>query len=351
MIAGDLSIRISAELAQFDRDMTTTVARAGLAGGEAGSRYASEFSKFGETMKNRLQSQLASISKSVLNPLTLASSISQGFTTALRTGNVAQAYVDMVQSLPIVGTFADQLIGIYDQLTGELDRQAEREVATRAEAARSRRENKLQGEKIRAAEAIAKAEEQKAKEVDDLRRSMADTTAELNSAYAKRAGDEEKAVAFEIDRENERLRQQQADAEKGATEEQKRQIHEVFRLRRRLNMEEGEQRINEIAKRRREEEQEAKEAAARAQEIEQERLRKEAEDREKMLEDLKRKETELEDERLAAQTAGLGEGATALGAFKFDAYPATQKKANDERIVKALEDIRTQQRQTAGGFA
>ena len=347
MIAGDLSIRISAELAQFEKDMATTVARAGRSGGEAGSRYASEFAKFGETMKNRLQSQLAGVSKNVLNPLAIASSVSQGFTTALKTGNVAQAYVDFVTSLPIVGTFADQLIGIYDVLTGELANQAEREAAVRQEAVRVRRENKRIGEERE----IARIAEQKAKEVEDLRRSMADTTAELNSAYAKRAGDEEKAIAFQIDREDERLRQHQAEAEKGATDEQKRQIQEVFRLRRRLNMEEGEQRINEIAKRRREEEEEAKEAAARAQEIEQNRLQKEAEDREKMLEDLKRKETELEEERIAAQSAGVGEAQTALGAFKFDAYPATQKKANDERIVKALEDIRTQQRQTAGGFA
>ncbi len=351
MIAGDLSIRISAELAQFEKDMTTTVAKAGSAGNDAGSRYASEFSKFGETMKNRLQSQLAGISKNVLNPLALASAISQGFTTALRTGNVGQAYVDFVTSLPIVGTFASQLTDIYDMMTGEAAMQEERAQLTRQDALRRQREDRKKREALQAEEAIANVAKAKAKEVDDLRRSMADTTAELNSAYAKRSGDDEKAVAFEIDREDQRLRDQQAEAERGATEEQKRQIQEVFRLRRRLNMEEGEQRINEIAKRRREEAQDAIEAAARDQEIEQDRLRKEAEDRERMLEDLKRKEIELEEERLAAQTAGVTEGATALGTFRFDAYPATQKKQNDERIVKALEDIRSQQRQTAGGFA
>ncbi len=229
--------------------------------------------------------------------------------------------------------------------------QEERAQLTRQDALRRQREDRKKREALQAEEAIANVAKAKAKEVDDLRRSMADTTAELNSAYAKRSGDDEKAVAFEIDREDQRLRDQQAEAERGATEEQKRQIQEVFRLRRRLNMEEGEQRINEIAKRRREEEQDAIEAAARDQEIEQDRLRKEAEDRERMLEDLKRKEIELEEERLAAQTAGVTEGATALGTFRFDAYPATQKRQNDERIVKALEDIRSQQRQTAGGFA
>jgi len=351
MIAGDLSIRISAELAQFEKDMATTVTRAGSAGSAAGSRFVSEFARLGDTLKNRIQKSLEGVSKQVLNPMAFASAFAEGIGTAIKTGDIAQEYVDMVQSLPIVGTFADQMIGIYDQLTGELDRQAEREVATRAEAARSRRENKLQGERIRAAEEIAAKEKAKAEEVDRLRKSMLDTQADLNSALAKRAGDEERAIAFQIDRENKRLYDLENEALVGATEEQKKSIIEVFRLRRRLNMEEGSQRINEIAKRRREEEQEAKEAAAMAQEIEQERLRKEAEDREKMLEDLKRKETELEDERLAAQTAGVGEAQTALGAFKFDAYPATQKKANDERIVKALEDIRTQQRQTAGGFA
>lgn len=59
----------------------------------------------------------------------------------------------------------------------------------------------------------------------------------------------------------------------------------------------------------------------------------------------------LEDERLAAQTAGITDANTALGSFRFDAYPAADKRKNDERIANAIEGLRRDQLVGAGGFA
>jgi len=56
---------------------------------------------------------------------------------------------------------------------------------------------------------------------------------------------------------------------------------------------------------------------------------------------------ELEQERMSSQQAGIGSAQTALGSFKFDAYPAADKRKNDDRIVRSLEAIRDQQK-TAG---
>jgi hypothetical protein len=58
----------------------------------------------------------------------------------------------------------------------------------------------------------------------------------------------------------------------------------------------------------------------------------------------------LEQERLAAQTAGIGSAQTALGTFKFDAYPATKKLENDYRLIRGIEQIRDSLKDGVGGF-
>jgi membrane protein involved in colicin uptake len=44
----------------------------------------------------------------------------------------------------------------------------------------------------------------------------------------------------------------------------------------------------------------------------------------------------IESERISSQAAGITGANTALGTFRFDAYPDSDKKRNDERMVKAL---------------
>jgi hypothetical protein len=72
------------------------------------------------------------------------------------------------------------------------------------------------------------------------------------------------------------------------------------------------------------------------------------EDYRKAQEAMRKAEKDADNERRQAAVAGIGESQTALGSFKFDAYPAAAKKQNDERIVRALEDMRAQQK--IGGF-
>jgi hypothetical protein len=74
-----------------------------------------------------------------------------------------------------------------------------------------------------------------------------------------------------------------------------------------------------------------------------------AEERARFEEDRLKDLMKAEDERIAAQTAGLGSQQTALGAFRFDAYPATEKRKNDEKMVSALEKISSRQF-FSGGF-
>jgi hypothetical protein len=85
----------------------------------------------------------------------------------------------------------------------------------------------------------------------------------------------------------------------------------------------------------------ADDAVREAQRVAKERARFE----EERLKDL----LKVEEDRIAAQTAGLGSQQTALGSFRFDAYPATEKRKNDEKMVMALEKISSRQF-VAGGF-
>ena len=58
----------------------------------------------------------------------------------------------------------------------------------------------------------------------------------------------------------------------------------------------------------------------------------------------------IEEERIASQGAGVTGFQTALGTFKFDAYPDDEKKRNDYRMVRALETLVSTGGGSAGGF-
>jgi hypothetical protein len=66
-------------------------------------------------------------------------------------------------------------------------------------------------------------------------------------------------------------------------------------------------------------------------------------------EKLKRVEEESLATRIEAQRAGVGSVSTFAGEFRFDAYPETEKRRNDNRMVDELKKIR--ERIAVGGFA
>jgi hypothetical protein len=117
--------------------------------------------------------------------------------------------------------------------------------------------------------------------------------------------------------------------------------------------------LDEVAKKEAEQNQKLADDAARRDreqaEAEQKRIKREAEEASRLRmqevranEDRIKEIADLEQQRVSSQQAGIGSAQTALGSFKFDAYPAADKRKNDERLVGLMTNIRDQQR--AAGF-
>jgi hypothetical protein len=117
--------------------------------------------------------------------------------------------------------------------------------------------------------------------------------------------------------------------------------------------------LDEAAKKEAEQNQKLADDAARRDreqaDAEEKRIKREAEEASRLRmqevranEDRIKQIADLEQERVSSQQAGIGSAQTALGSFKFDAYPAADKRKNDERLVGLMTNIRDQQR--SAGF-
>lgn len=371
--AMEQSIRQSTMAENVEKELEQAIADAGKRGAESAARSI-------ETRIDAAASKIGgndSIAKKMFAPLTKASAvigIAENLANAINVANeqgIGAGLEAMTESTPVIGT-AYRLgtaignaigdgISDYDEM--------EEQMAARLQAMEARMPRVIATEQERNREMTAIADQltQQAR----LERQLAIET-------ARAAGDEREVAFLEAEgRVAELTRQRDIELGKTESEEEKRLISENFdrqveleQMAIDLKYAELDRRDAEAIAKREDAERKAAERVAELEAREAEKLmeeeRKAAEklaeqekrDAEKLAREMEKADEErikmigdMEEERLAAQTAGVTDGATALGTFRFDAYPATQKKQNDERIVKALEDIRSQQRQTAGGFA
>jgi len=252
--------------------------------------------------------------------------------------SMPEAILDGIKTIPFIGAFANLGQAIYEATFGASDKAAQ-DLIDQQSAARADR--------------LAAVAEQNKEE-----RAAADRTGGDEQATARAEFDKlmmEQNLDLEL-----RLAQGIGDAELNAllkVNEQKQLLLEDDLLRRldniRKEKEAEAKRIAETAAKKKEaDDKAAKDAADKlkkaaddavreAQRVAKERARFE----EERLKDL----LKVEEDRIAAQTAGLGSQQTALGSFRFDAYPATEKRKNDEKMVMALEKISSRQF-VAGGF-
>ncbi len=280
--------------------------------------------------------------------------------------SIGEAIAGSIRSVPVIG--AIQQLGeaistaIMDRVFGEEfpDMAAKRieEIAYEADmkAANKAHEDKIALEKKRIADAVAGDRKREQDRLDgiiktgevtsslerELFEKNLDFEAEYQAANARAVGDEEKALTIEMERDiaKERDRiyaqygadergglgmlgsQEEQDAFKKVLENAENLIRDQFAYKKYLHKQSAE-----------------------------DEQKKNAETHVKKLEEI---QTEIEaaelaadQEARAAQSAGVGSAATALGSFTFDAYPDAEKRRNDQRIVKTLEAVRDK----IGGFA
>jgi hypothetical protein len=338
MNAGSIVVTVDADYSTLSKKVGEAKRVAEQSGKEMGKGASAGF---GSTFSKGVMEQLKGVSLAIIG-VQAAQGFLKGFASTIRGDkDVAQAYVDFVKALPIVGALAEVVEASFDRIQGIAEARTQGLAADPA-VQEMRRKAALE-RSPEAMDARRNAALAQSRDIELQRlRLVAQTSSNLES---------QRKAAIEIEslaRDTARAEYERSVAA-AKTDEEKRAASDLFELRQRQGEEELASNLARIRK-----EQDAKIAAERAAAEEREIAYIEAATEEFRFEMAKRKEImRVEDESLAAriqaQQAGLGAISTFAGQFRFDAYPQDAKRRNDERMVSELKGIR--ERIAVGGFA
>ena len=354
MNAGRIDIEIAANYAKLEAQLRQVERSSIDAGRKAGSGFAEFFSKASANLGQQVSGQ-------VMKTFGFAA-ISQGMAAALKAGvedkSWNDALIDVIKSIPIANIAVQILESGLDVALGLTKQKRQmQETIDESEKLRSATETRLQtkqanAERVAGYERVLR-ERQIQLEIERLKKSA--QTEETQQAYL--------AAMEKLDQEKFLADKRKALAE-AASDEEIELVNRVFSAReddeRRARFNSWREIYRDFAERERQEKrfQEEKQKAAIEAEREEmtaigELAREQGENRIKIEERIAQKRAELAE----SQAAGISTGATALGSFKFDAYPDSEKKRNDEQQLAKLEEIRDAiyegvriDAETAGGF-
>ena len=357
MKGGDIYIDVRANYSAMERDLVEAESKAAASAEGAAKQYESKFGGW-------LQKSSGSVSKKIegfLNPIQLLDRVADFAERAGEEG-IGAALDGLVKSMPIIGAAYRIGTAIGTSLMNAFGAETNEQFAERVEQeladaqARADRQRK-----------IAQGQEAEARQTFGLEQEAGAAEFEAQMRQLERTGQAERAIFLRGLNEEERLQTEMelrvADA---ANEAQADAIRRLYEAKIQSNADETRDKLDKqkaadkaaaearIAEETRAAEQIAKAAtdASKAAQREQEKADQEANrarektdaERVKMMEEAAR----IEEERITSQAAGITNANTALGSFRFDAYPDSDKKRNDERMVKALEQLATSG--SGGGF-
>lgn len=295
MNAGELNIRIAADLATIDGQFRQVERMAASAGDKAASAFmnAKQFLNIGSQLAGAIEVGLK-----------------EGFENGAQAGAIAFA-----KALPIIGGAFSAGLGAGEQIARLITEYG------RMEASLEARSLELEQRRAEAVKVEQKARQDQQR-IADTAVGNAALQRRLDAQNAKAAGDERRAAMIEsIASEETIIRERDLALAKAVSDEEKRLIREQATLRIALNNSELAEKYKAI--------QEREDSAA------EKRRREEEAERKRRLDEIR----QVESDRIRAQQAGMSEVQTAIGAFRFDAYPAQAKAANDARMVALLTAI------------
>jgi hypothetical protein len=362
MNGGEITISVKADYSEMERSLVEAEQKAATSAQGAADKYQSKFGAWLDRSRGGIQKKF----EGFINPIQLLDRVADFAETAGEEG-IGTAIENLVKSTPIIGaayrlgtSIGTALVNAFGAETGEqMDARLQEEFEKTMEAADRRL--KIIGQK-----------EAEAREATATLQSAADLEFEIAVRRLEKEGDAKKAIFERGLREEQRLELEVANKIANVNSDaQKDALRREYDARIQLNADETR---DKIAK---QEEADAKIAADRAEsdakaiadaaEKERQAAEKVAAQRQKDAEAAARlaekaasdklaaqerafaEATRIEEERISSQGAGVTSFNTALGAFKFDAYPDADKKRNDERMVRALENLVSTG--GAGGFA
>ena len=353
MNAGELTVRVRAELSEFDgqmRDLETRAGNAGVAAAKQIDEKASKTSDIGNMIAKKFSGPMAFIG--------LAENLTDAINTANEEGFGA-GLEKLVQSTPIIGTAYRLGTAIGNVIADAIsdDDEIEEEMKKKLEESERR---------INRASQREKESKQQMTAIADQAIQTASLERKLGIENARAIGDEREVAYLEaLDRVASMERERDIALGNATSDEEKERIRTNHNLRVELEQMSLDARFAQIQRREDEQAQRDKDAADKLLKDEerkqldlQEKLMNKAKDDQKKKDDLAEQQrkndieflenqldavademTDIEDRRKKAQTSGLGSVSTALGTFKFDAYPDSEKRKNDLEMVNALKDI------------
>lgn len=344
MNGGQIYIDVRANYSAMERDLVEAEQTASTAAEKAADQYQSKFGAWLERSRGGLAKKI----EGFINPIQLLDRVADFAEQAGEQG-IGTALDNLAESVPVVGAAYRIGKSIGGALLNAFGEETEDQFAERIT-----KELEAAQKKADARRKIAESQEREASATFGLGQEAGEAEFNLEMSRLERAGEKQKAIFLRGLREEERLQTEMeirvADA---ANDEQKDSIRRIYEARIQSNADEVRDRVekekqaeDEIAARQLEaqnKQSQADIAAAQKAASEQEKIdRERARSLEQVQKDQEARMAEaekIEQERISSQSAGVTGFQTALGTFKFDAYPDADKRRNDERMVRALESL------------
>jgi hypothetical protein len=348
MNGGEITISVRADYSEMERSLVDAEQKAAQAAEGAAKQYESKFGAWLQRSSGSIQKKF----EGFINPIQLLDRVADFAETAGEEG-IGTALDNLAKSTPIIGAAYRIGTSIGTALMNAFGAETNEQFAARVEQELADAQKRADAQRK-----IAQAQEAEARTTFDTAKQAADAEFELAVRNLEREGETRAAIFERGLREEQRLetqmRLEMADADNDA---QRDAIRRQYEARIQINADETRDKIEReekaIADLAAKEEQarlssEEKErqaaeriAAQKAKEDEEaaRRAQKAEEDRLAAQERAFEEATRLEEERISSQAAGITGANTALGTFRFDAYPDADKRRNDDRMVRALESL------------
>ena len=316
MNAGEINIAVTASMDRFQATMNAVKAESQQTALTAGQFFKNKFSsEFGDQKLGKMLGAGIGIG--------MADSIVRNISDALKNNkSVGDALLESVRGLPIVGSMFSLGEALEYRLSGRMQDEAEARAANQAaRELQAKYEKEDEERRKRIADREKEVEDSKRNQVS-LERQIADIAMAREIASLEAVGDKDLVARLNAEKALVDARRKfEDDFNKAKTVEEQKLLYARHDLEKKLISDTLEAQLDAIAEDAQKKQQEDKKrAAALAEQVDEER-KKAMEDRDTLLQQ-------------GVQTASTG-----IGAYRFDAYPATMKKMIDENMLRTLREI------------
>lgn len=316
MNAGEINIAVTASMDRFQATMNAVKAESQQTALTAGQFFKNKFSsEFGDQKLGKLLGAGIGIG--------MAESIVRNISDALKNDkSIGDALLESVRGLPIVGSMFSLGEALEARLSGRMQDEAEARAANQAaRELQAQYEKEDEERRKRIADREKEVEDSKKNQVS-LERQISDIAMQREIASLEAVGDKDLVARLNAEKSLVDARRRFEDEfNKAKTVEEQKLLYARHDLEKKLISDTLEAQLDAIAEDAQKKQQEDKKrAAALAEQVDEER-KKAMEDRDTLLQQ------------------GVQSASTGIGAYRFDAYPATMKKMIDENMLRTLREI------------